>query len=130
VVLGSGSAIILATLVVCARTQTSYWRNSELLWTHTLACTSENAVAHNDLGYALFQKKRLDEAIGHFQQALRIKPDYAEAHHNFGNAWLQKGRADEAIVQYEEPCRSTTRTPDRTTTSATFSSRRRGWTKR
>jgi len=102
VVLGGGSAIILATLLVCARTQTSYWRNSELLWTHTLACTSENAVAHNDLGYALFQKKRLDEAIEHFQQALRIKPDYAEAHHNFGNAWLQKGRADEAIVQYEE----------------------------
>ncbi len=102
VVLGSGSAIILATLVVCARAQTSYWRNSELLWTHTLACTSENAVAQNDLGYALFQKNRLDEAIEHFQQALHIKPDYAEAHHNFGNALLQKGRVDEAMVQYEE----------------------------
>jgi tetratricopeptide (TPR) repeat protein len=102
VVAGGSAAIILGTLLVCARTQTSYWRNSELLWTHTLACTSENAVAHNDLGQALFQKKRVDEAIVHFQRALQIKSDYAEAHHNFGNALLQKGRLDEAMVQYQQ----------------------------
>jgi protein O-mannosyl-transferase len=101
VVLGGGSAIIVAALLVCARTQTSYWRNSESLWTHTLACTADNAVAHNDLGQALFQKKRPDEAIVHFQKALQIKPDYAEAHHNFGNALLQTGRADEAMLQYQ-----------------------------
>ncbi len=100
--LGGGSAIILVALLVCARTQTSYWRNSESLWTHTLACTADNAVAHNDLGQVLFQKKRPDEAIAHFRMALQIKPDYAEAHHNFGNALLQAGRADEAMLQYRQ----------------------------
>jgi hypothetical protein len=58
VVLGGGATVILAALIFCARTQTAYWRNSESLWTHTLACTSDNYVAHNNLGNALLQKGR------------------------------------------------------------------------
>jgi Tfp pilus assembly protein PilF len=102
VVLGGGSAVIVAALIVLAHKQASYWRNSQSLWTHTLACTSDNAVAHNDLGYFLFQEKRLDEAIVQYREALQIKPDYAEAHYNFGNALLQKGQSDEAAVQYRQ----------------------------
>ena len=101
-VLGAGCLIILAALIFSACTQTMYWRNSESLWTHTLACTSDNDVAHNDLGYALFQKGRMDEAILHFQTALRIKPDYALACYNLGNALLQKGRRDEAMIRFQE----------------------------
>ena len=100
-VLGAGCLIILAALIFSACTQTMYWRNSESLWTHTLACTSDNDVAHNDLGYALFQKGRMDEAILHFQTALRIKPDYALACYNLGNALLQKGRRDEAMIRFQ-----------------------------
>ena len=58
VVLGGCATVILAALIFGARAQTFYWRNSESLWTHTLACTSDNAVAHNNLGNALFQKAR------------------------------------------------------------------------
>ena len=50
VVLGGCATIILVALIFCARAQTSYWRNSESLWTHTLACTSDNSIAHNNLG--------------------------------------------------------------------------------
>jgi Tfp pilus assembly protein PilF len=102
VALGGGCAIIVVALIVSAREQTSYWRNSESLWRHTLACTSGNAVAYNDLGYVLFQDRRLDEAIVQYQKALQLKPDYAEAHYNFGNALLQKNRLDEAAVQYQQ----------------------------
>ena len=35
---------------------------------------------------------RLPEAIGHYEQALRIKPDYAEAHDNLAIALEQVGR--------------------------------------
>src|SRR5208282_5015428 len=90
-VLGGGSMIILVALLFCARAQTAYWRNSELLWTHTLACTSDNSVAHNDLGNALLQKGSVDEAIVHYQKALQIDPDYVDACYNLGNALLQKG---------------------------------------
>ena len=93
VVLGGCATVILVALIFCARTQTAYWRNSETLWTHTLACTSDNVIAHNNLGNALLQKGKVDEAIAHFQKALQIKPDYAEAHYNLGNALLQKGKS-------------------------------------
>jgi tetratricopeptide (TPR) repeat protein len=101
-VLGSGSTIILVALIICARTQVSYWRNSETLWTHTLACTSNNVIAHNNLGTALLLKGSVDDAVIHGQKALQIKPDYAEAHASLGNALLQKGSVDEAIVQYQK----------------------------
>ena len=44
----------------------------------------------------------MDEAIGQFQKALEINPNYAEAHNNLGNALLQKGQVDEAMAQYQK----------------------------
>jgi tetratricopeptide (TPR) repeat protein len=102
VVLGGCATIILVALIFCARVQTSYWRNSESLWTHTLACTSDNAIAHNNLGNTLLQKGNVDEAITHYQMALQIRPHYAEAHYNLGNILLQKGNVDEAITHYQK----------------------------
>jgi Flp pilus assembly protein TadD len=96
------TTIILMALIFCARTQTSYWRNGEWLWTHTLACTSDNYVAHYSLGDALLQKGSVDEAITHFQTALQINPNYAEAHNYLGNILLQNGRVDEAIAHYQK----------------------------
>jgi tetratricopeptide (TPR) repeat protein len=101
-VLGGITTVILAALIFRAHAQTSYWRNSESLWTHTLACTSDNADAHLNLGNALLQKGNVDEAIAHFQKALQINPRYADAHNNFGNALSQKGNMDEAIAHYQQ----------------------------
>ncbi len=102
VVLGGGSTIILMALIFCARAQTAYWRNSESLWTHTLACTSDNFIGHNNLGIALLKTGNVDEAMVHYQMALEIKPDFAEAHNNLGNFLFQKGSVDEAIVHYQK----------------------------
>ena len=88
-VLGGGATIILGALIFCARAQTAYWRNSESLWIHTLACTSDNAVAHNNLGNTLVQQGKVNEAITHFQNALQINPDYADARNNLSNALIQ-----------------------------------------
>ena len=101
-VLGGLATVILVALILCARTQTMYWRDSETLWTHTLACTSDNAVAHFYLGKTLFQKGQTDEAIAQYQQALEIKPNYAAAQGNIGNALVKKGQMDEAIAQYQQ----------------------------
>ncbi len=101
-VLGGLSTIILVALIFCAREQTAYWRNSELLWTHTLACTSDNFIAQNNLGNALLQKGNVDDAMVHYQKALQIKPDYAEAHNNLGIALFRKGSVDEAIAHFQK----------------------------
>ncbi len=93
---------MLAGLMACAWNQTGYWKNSETLWTHALACTTDNDVAHYDMGNIFLARKSLDDAIAQFQQAAQINPDYAEAHNNLGNALFQKGRLEEAITEYQK----------------------------
>ncbi len=51
--LGGGAAVILTALIICARHQTAYWRDSKSLWEHTLACTSGNSLACNNLAWLL-----------------------------------------------------------------------------
>ncbi|MGA2243225.1 MAG: tetratricopeptide repeat protein [Verrucomicrobiota bacterium] len=101
VVLGGCATVILVALIFCARAQTAYWRNSESLWTHTLACTSDNFIGHYNYGFARLKKGKVDEAIAHFQTALQINPNYVEIRINLGNALLQKGKVDEAIVHFQ-----------------------------
>ncbi len=104
-VLGAGAAIVLAALMLCAWKQTSYWRNDESLWGHTLACTSGNYFAHNNLGTALLEKDQIDEAVTQFQEAIRLTPGFADAHYNLGTALLKKDQIDDAISQFQEAIR-------------------------
>ncbi|MEI7936188.1 MAG: tetratricopeptide repeat protein, partial [Verrucomicrobiota bacterium] len=46
-----------------------------------------------------------DEAIRHYQLAIRLKPDHAAAHNNLGVALGKKGQTDEAIRQFQEALR-------------------------
>lgn len=96
-VFGGCAAVILIALTIRAHRQTSYWRNSLALWTHTLACTSNNAIADTDFGGALLQAGKIDEAITNFQAALKIDPNDVRTHRNLGDALLQKGQTYEGI---------------------------------
>ena len=101
VVLSAAAALILASLLVRARAQTRYWRDSVSLWKHTLACTSGNFVAHNNLGNALVQRGMLSEAVAHYERVLQLKPDYAEAHNNLGLVLGRQGKWTEAMPYFE-----------------------------
>jgi protein O-mannosyl-transferase len=48
---GIVSVLVLALLAGRAWSQTSHWRNSEAIWTWTLACGPNNAVAQNNLAW-------------------------------------------------------------------------------
>ena len=87
------------TALSCA--QASYWQNSETLWNQALANTSDNYVAHNDLGDVLMKTGRLDEAIVHFRRAIEIYAECVEAHTNLGDALASKGKWAEAIASYQ-----------------------------
>ena len=101
VALAGLAVIILAALIFCARAQTSYWQDSETLWTHTLAVTDNNNVAHDNLGSVLLQKGNVAGAMLHLQKALAIEPDDAEAHNNLGATFFKIGQTDEAIAQFQ-----------------------------
>ena len=60
----------------------------------------DDAEAHLMAGANAAELGLLDEAIGHYRQALGIKPNYAEAHGKLGDAVAKKGKLDEAISHY------------------------------
>jgi tetratricopeptide (TPR) repeat protein len=105
------AAVIIIVLTWRAFVQTSYWKNSEMLWNHTLAVTTNNDMAHNTLGNFFLRRGELDSAISHFEAALEIRSRNAAAHYNFGGALIEntlatalfrKGRLGEAIGHYEK----------------------------
>jgi len=67
-----------------------------------LVCVVRAAEAHNDMAVALLQSGKAREAIGHFEQALWLKPDLAEADYNLGVALEQTGRRQEAMRHFEQ----------------------------
>ena len=98
-----GVAIVLC--LALTRQQLGYWRDAETLFRHALGVTKDNQVAQRSLGDALDAKGQTDEAISHYQEALRLRPADALVHNNLGAALCKKGRTDEAIREYQEALR-------------------------
>ena len=53
---------------------------------------------HGNLGVALKDQGKLDEAVACYRRALELNPDFAAAHSNLGNALQDLGRPEEAIA--------------------------------
>lgn len=104
-VLGAAAAVVVVILTIFAHQQASHWRNSEALWKHTLAHTTGNYVAHINLAVGLAESGRVQDALGHFEQALRIRPTSAEAQNNYGYALTVLGRLGEAVPFYQNALR-------------------------
>ena len=75
------------------------------IWQDTVAKCPNNPRAHYSLGVALGQAGRIEEAIAHYEQALRLKPDYADAHYNLGNALRKGGKGQDAVEHLEQAIR-------------------------
>ena len=95
-------SIAIGALIIRSYLQGSYWQNSEMLWSHTIDVTGTNYVAENNLGGTLEEKGQFNEAIAHYREAVKIKPDVAPAQTNLGNALLRDGQVDEAIVHLQK----------------------------
>src|SRR5437764_1191815 len=52
--------------------------------------------------HGLPRKGRSNEAMVHYEEALRLQPYYADAYYNRGNVLFAKGRIDEAIADWEK----------------------------
>ena len=99
------SASALLTIVVlswCAWGQASYWHDSEKLFRHALAVTTNNDVAENNLGIVFLGQGKVDEAISLLQSAVDLRPDNSPAHENLAKALLQKGLVDDALIHYRK----------------------------
>jgi len=100
VILSISGAIIILLSMAATWKQVQYWQNGITIFSHSLAETKDNYLMHYNLGYELSLKGRLDEAIYHFSEAIRIKPDYEDAHNNLGVILAQGNNMDEAISHF------------------------------
>jgi tetratricopeptide (TPR) repeat protein len=99
-ILGSAAVVVVAALSVAAHTQAAAWKNSETLWTQALARTSDNLIAELNLGEAVYQQGKTQEAIRRFESALQIPGNpiaTATAHSSLGVAFLEIGRAEDSL---------------------------------
>jgi tetratricopeptide (TPR) repeat protein len=105
------AAAAVALLSWQAWMQASFWSDTESLWKHALAVTQDSDVAHNNVAGLLAGRGKLDEAIWHYQEAVRLQSDTRETHYHLSvallhnslaNALAQKGRTDEAIAHYRK----------------------------
>ena len=102
VILGAAAAIILGSLSILSRKQTTHWRDTEALWSYTLTVTPENDVAHAGLAGILFVRGQVDEAIRHYEIALRLRSGNVAAQFGLARALASKQKVDEAISHYQK----------------------------
>jgi len=100
------AAVLLAgVLALGASRQVGTWKDGVTLWERVLAVGGNSTVSQNNLGVALEQANRLDEAASHYADAIRLEPLHARAHANLGNVRFVQRRFAEAIRSYEEALR-------------------------
>jgi len=66
-----------------------------------LALDANEVAIHNDLGIALQELMRFDEAEAAFRDALRIDPSHAQAQRNLGELLQNRGKLEEARQCFE-----------------------------
>ena len=93
-------AAILLPLIFLTHRQIAYWKDSETLFTHAVAVTTNNGLAENNLGAALMEEGHPAAAFPHFLAAVRYSPDLASAHYNLGVLLHKQNQLPEAANQY------------------------------
>jgi hypothetical protein len=96
-------AILVLAAAVLTRHQLGYWKNTETLFTHSIRVTRENWLAHYYLGWHLDTQARPEEALRHYDEAIRIKPNCAEAWNNIGFVHAQRGDFTKALNLRDSP---------------------------
>jgi protein O-mannosyl-transferase len=103
---GATSAVaVLVALMFATLVQLQYWRNSITLFSHTIAVTTDNAMAYMNLGTAWFTKGNFEEAIAYYRKAIRIHPDYGDAYNNMATVFFLRGEIGEAESALREALR-------------------------
>ena len=95
--LGMLAGVVLVACLLVTEKQLAYWRDSRTLFTHALAVTRDNALAHLNLGEAFQEQNHPAEALAEYQTVLRISPTREEAYNNIGRILNDQGKPAAAL---------------------------------
>jgi tetratricopeptide (TPR) repeat protein len=102
----SALAVALLFIIACGgktMIELPYWGSSESLWRRTLEATgNNNFMAHTNLGVELERLGKAEEAIEHYEEAVRLNPTYPEALNNIGIVRAKQSKIQEAIQNFQK----------------------------
>ncbi|MBN1510897.1 MAG: tetratricopeptide repeat protein [Phycisphaerae bacterium] len=78
------------------------YRSDIAIWRDAVARHPKNAQALTNLGVALANADRSEEALATCREALRLAPGMFHAHHAMGHALATLGRTEEAITHFRK----------------------------
>ena len=97
--------VLVAAWSVCSWFQAQTWRDSITLYEHALKRTPTSALTLNNLGSALADAGRDEEAIVYLHRALEIKPDLFTTWIKLGGALKRQNDPDQAMACFREAVR-------------------------
>jgi tetratricopeptide (TPR) repeat protein len=89
-----------AALALLTWKQVHVWHDTESLLRYTVAASPGSSVAHYNWALLLERQGKLDDAVEHYRQAVRINPRYVRARNNLGVTLAAQGHLEEAIGHY------------------------------
>ena len=115
---GESVVMIAAGLVLAVAASVLTWRESrqyvdaDTLYRTTIARNPASWLAHQNLGWVILGRGRtagnralIEDAVAHFREVLRVRPDLSQAHNNIGTAFLELDRNDEAKAAFDTALR-------------------------
>jgi protein O-mannosyl-transferase len=104
IILFPAGVAVLAILSVLTWKQCVYWKNSVDLFNHTLRVTKNNFLAYNNLGLALTDEGKVNEAIDNYNKGIRIMP-HVMIFNNRGRAFGELGQYKLALEDFNKALR-------------------------
>ncbi len=94
-----GMAIIIILAILTWR-QCGYWKNGITLFSHTLMVTKNNDRIHANCGLTFFEKGKINQAIYHFDKAIRIAPYCHDYYMSRAHAYVKAGSYQKAVEDF------------------------------
>ena len=104
-VLASVAVLALVCCLTTTRVQVKYWRDSTALYERALNVTTDNYMAHDDLGNVLLDEGKYDAAAKQFQEVIRLTPTIAKPYSDLGKAYVLQGKTDQAMIMFSNAVR-------------------------
>jgi tetratricopeptide (TPR) repeat protein len=96
------SALFLFGLSLLTWQQVGYWRNSIILFDHTLAITNRNLVVQMNRGNTYLELGNYQKAILDYDKALELDPKLTDGYINRGIAYSHLGNFQQAVRDYDK----------------------------